>query len=305
MVVFLLEHTFQKRTFVIPYKFIRMRKVSIVFPCLVLCFLFSHSLLFSQKKEKIKGSKIVTTEIKELENFEAIEVDEKLEITLVPGDKPQLEIEADDNLQEIFQFEVVNKTLRIRTNKEASGAKKVALRIQYTPEFKLLIAKGQVTFKALAEITVPELTVKTSTNAKVFMNAKVDQFSLVMEEKSTMELNLKATETVLELNKNASLQALIYSKNMKADFYQKANAVLEGDLENLTLRLDNSVEFTGKKLTSKTIHLKTDNVVKCSVMALEKLSLEVAGRSEVSIYGNPAIEIIKFSDDAVLRKKSK
>jgi hypothetical protein len=282
-----------------------MKKFSYLLPILMLFLFGGITLVQAQKKEKIKGSKIVTTEIKELENFEAIEVDEKLEITLVPGDKPQLEIEADDNLQEIFQFEIVNKTLRIRTNKEASGAKKVAIRIQYTPEFKLLIAKGQVTFKALAEITVPELTVKTSTNAKVFMNAKVDQFTLVMEEKSMMELNLKATETILELNKNATLQALIYSKNMKADFYQKANAVLEGDLENLNLRLDNSVEFTGKKLTSKNIFLKTDNVVKCSVMAIEKLSLEVAGRSEVSIYGNPAIEIIKFGDDAVLRKKSK
>ncbi|MBS4039352.1 MAG: DUF2807 domain-containing protein [Flavobacteriales bacterium] len=282
-----------------------MKKFSYLLPIFMLFLFGGITLVQAQKKEKIKGSKIVTTEIKELENFEAIEVDEKLEITLVPGDKPQLEIEADDNLQEIFQFEIVNKTLRIRTNKEASGAKKVAIRIQYTPEFKLLIAKGQVTFKALAEITVPELTVKTSTNAKVFMNAKVDQFTLVMEEKSMMELNLKATETILELNKNATLQALIYSKNMKADFYQKANAVLEGDLENLNLRLDNSVEFTGKKLTSKNIYLKTDNVVNCSVMALEKLSLEVAGRSEVSIYGNPAIEIIKFGDDAVLRKKSK
>lgn len=282
-----------------------MKKFSYVLPFLILFLIGSNTLMQAQKKEKIKGSKIVTTEIKELDNFEAIEVDEKLEITLVPGNNPQLEIEADDNLQEIFQFEIVNKTLRIRTNKEASGAKKVAIRIQYTPEFKLLIAKGQVTFKALAEITVPELTVKTSTNAKVFMNAKVDQFTLVMEEKSMMELNLKATETILELNKNATLQALIYSKNMKADFYQKANAVLEGDLENLNLRLDNSVEFTGKKLTSKNIYLKTDNVVNCSVMALEKLSLEVAGRSEVSIYGNPAIEIIKFGDDAVLRKKSK
>jgi hypothetical protein len=282
-----------------------MKKFSYLLPILMLFLFGGITLVQAQKKEKIKGSKIVTTEIKELENFEAIEVDEKLEITLVPGDKPQLEIEADDNLQEIFQFEIVNKTLRIRTNKEASGAKKVAIRIQYTPEFKLLIAKGQVTFKALAEITVPELTVKTSTNAKVFMNAKVDQFTLVMEEKSMMELNLKATQTTLELNKNATLQALIYSKNMKADFYQKANAVLEGDLENLNLRLDNSVEFTGKKLTSKNIYLKTDNVVNCSVMALEKLSLEVAGRSEVSIYGNPAIEIIKFGDDAVLRKKSK
>ena len=282
-----------------------MKKFSYLLPIFMLFLFGGITLVQAQKKEKIKGSKIVTTEIKELENFEAIEVDEKLEITLVPGDKPQLEIEADDNLQEIFQFEIVNKTLRIRTNKEASGAKKVAIRIQYTPEFKLLIAKGQVTFKALAEITVPELTVKTSTNAKVFMNAKVDQFTLVMEEKSMMELNLKASETLLELNKNATLQALIYSKNMKADFYQKANAVLEGDLENLNLRLDNSVEFTGKKLTSKNIYLKTDNVVNCSVMALEKLSLEVVGRSEVSIYGNPAIEIIKFGDDAVLRKKSK
>ena len=60
----------------------------------------------AQKKEKIKGSKIVTVAIKELKSFENIEVGDNFEVLLVKGDKPSLEIEADDNLHDIINFEV-------------------------------------------------------------------------------------------------------------------------------------------------------------------------------------------------------
>ena len=41
------------------------------------------SLSISQKKEKIKGSKIVTVAVKELNNFENIEVGDNFEVLLV------------------------------------------------------------------------------------------------------------------------------------------------------------------------------------------------------------------------------
>ena len=54
----------------------------------------------AQKKEKVKGSKIVTHTINEVENFENIEIDDNLEVYLVKGDKASVEIEADDNLHD-------------------------------------------------------------------------------------------------------------------------------------------------------------------------------------------------------------
>ena len=64
------------------------------------------SLSFSQKKEKIKGSKIVTIAIKEINNFDNIEVGDNFEVLLVKGTKPSIEIETDDNLHEIINYEV-------------------------------------------------------------------------------------------------------------------------------------------------------------------------------------------------------
>ena len=48
------------------------------------------TLTFAQKREKVKGSKIVTTSIKETGNFDAIEVDDNLEVYLEKGEKSVL-----------------------------------------------------------------------------------------------------------------------------------------------------------------------------------------------------------------------
>ncbi|MFB0911103.1 MAG: DUF2807 domain-containing protein, partial [Flavobacterium sp.] len=48
----------------------------------------SSTLAFAQKKEKIKGSKTVTTELRETGNFEVLEVEDNLEVYLEKGQKP-------------------------------------------------------------------------------------------------------------------------------------------------------------------------------------------------------------------------
>ena len=70
----------------------------------ILLVILCSSLSFSQQKEKVKGSKIVTVVQKEIAEFEDLEVEDNLEIFLIKGDKCALEIEADDNLQEYIEF---------------------------------------------------------------------------------------------------------------------------------------------------------------------------------------------------------
>ena len=81
---------------------------------ILLTLLLITTLSYSQKKEKVKGSKIVTTEIKKIEPFEAIEVLDNIEVFIVKGTECGLEIEADDNLHDAIDIVLNGSTLKLK-----------------------------------------------------------------------------------------------------------------------------------------------------------------------------------------------
>ena len=78
--------------------------------------LFS-TVAWSQKKEKIKASKIVTVSQKEIGNFDSLEILDNIDVFLVKGNSCAIEIEADDNLHEIINYEVSGNVLKINALK--------------------------------------------------------------------------------------------------------------------------------------------------------------------------------------------
>ncbi len=272
---------------------------------LLLVFLFSFSFSYSQKKEKIKGSKIVSIAQVEIGDFANLEIYDNLDVFLVKGDNTHLEIEADDNIHDAIEAELKNNTLRLRTTKEISGAKKISVRVTYTESLKMIIVRNEATLTALSEIKLNETTFKSYDDTKLFINAEIPNFTLITNDKSKVELNLKSEDAVLEINKNSVIKALIASSKMKCDMYQKTTAVLEGDVEDLKLRLDNTANFTGKKLMAKTAAVLLEGASKSSVNATTRLTLEASGKSELSFYGEGKLEVKRFSDEATLYKKIK
>ena len=258
---------------------------------------------FAQKKEKIKGSKIVTIEKKKIENFDALEVADDLEITLIKGTECGLEIEADDNLHEAFSIEVVANTLKIATTKNISNAKKVSIRITYTDNFKSIINKNESSIIALSEIDLKGVEFKTFDQAKLFLNAKIGDFKLQMNDKSYAELNIKSDQSTISLSKNSKLKALIASVNLTIDMYQKTDATVEGDTEKLKLRLDNNANFMGKNLTAKEIEINAESYSNATIHSVNTIKIAAAGKSELLLYGEAKIEIEKFTDSALIQKK--
>lgn len=258
---------------------------------------------FAQKKEKIKGSKIVTIEKKKIENFDALEVADDLEITLIKGTECGLEIEADDNLHEAFSIEVVANTLKIATTKNISNAKKVSIRITYTDNFKSVVAKNESSIIALSEIDLKGVEFKTFDQSKLFLNAKIGDFKLQMNDKSYAELNIKSDQSTISLSKNSKLKALIASVNLTIDMYQKTDATVEGDTEKLKLRLDNNANFMGKNLTAKEIEINAESYSNATIHSVNTIKIAAAGKSELLLYGEAKIEIEKFTDSALIQKK--
>lgn len=266
--------------------------------------LFLTALSFAQKKEKIKGSKIVKSEQKQIESFESLEVEDNLEVFLVKGNECGLEIEADDNLIEFVDYKLAGNNLRISTSKDISSYKKLSIRVTYTDKFNMVIAKDETNVTALSDVVLDNVTFKTYDYSKLFLNANTKNFTLMANDKSKVELNLKSIKTAIDLSKSAYVKALISSSEMKFDLYQKSSAEVEGDVIELKLRLDNNTDFTGSKLTAKNAVLETGGYAKCSINISNIATIDASGNSEIELYGEPIkIDMKRFTDSAELIKK--
>ncbi len=254
--------------------------------------------------QKLKGSKVVTVEPREIENFENIEISNNIELFLSKSDKASLEIEADDNLHEVINISQNGTTLIIYATQEVSSFKKLSVKIFFTDDFKLLTARGNSNITALTDLELPNLTIKLEDNSRLFATVKTDNFILNANDKSKSEFNVTAKDSKIELNKNATLKALISSQTLQADFYQKTNATIEGDAIDLKLRLDNNSVFTGKNLSTKTADILIEGSARCSIEVNEKAVISASGKAEIDLHGEQKIEINKFSDNATISKRN-
>jgi len=270
---------------------------------ITLFILFISVLTYAQKKEKVKGSKIVKLEQKQVDNFESVEVEDNLEIFLVKGDECALEIEADDNLIEFVEYKLTGKNLRISTSRDISSYKKLSVRVTYNDKMNMVIAKDETNVTALSDVVLDDITFKSYDYAKLFLNAKTKNFTLMANDKSKIELNLKSDKTAIDLSKSAYVKALISSPDMRFDVYQKASADVEGDVINLKLRLDNSSDFNGKKLTAKNATVELAAYSKLSINISNIATIDASGNSEMDLYGEPKIEIKRFTESAMIKKR--
>ena len=275
-----------------------MKKITAIF-----IFLLVSNMLLAQKNEKIKGSRTVTTEQKEIGNFSSLEVNDNIEVYLDRGEKSELKIEADDNLHNIITIDLTANTLRISTTKEATSFKKLIVRITYTKELKMITANNKAIINAIQEIQLDEISFKSYDNSKLNLNIDSKKFSLQLDHNSKTELNLKSENSSIALSKNATLKALISTLNLKCDLYQKGKATLEGDASNAIIRLDNNSSFTGSKFVVKNAELLAENYSSCIVNVSGSLSLSASGNSTIQLYGDQKIETKKFMDNATLIKK--
>lgn len=269
----------------------------------IISFFLVTFISYSQKKEKIKGSKIVTVSINEIPDFENVEVFDNFELYLIKSEKPSIEIEADDNLHEIINYEVKYGTLKITSQKEVSSSKKFSLRVYYTNTLKLITAKNETKIYALAEIDLDNFTIKNYDNSKSYLNVKSIDFALFLNDKSRAEVNVNSINSSIEISKNSELKALVNSNFLKLDMYQKSKAEIEGNIQESKLRLDNSTLLIAKKLINANLKLTIEHNAKCLINVLENFSLSASDKSVIELYGKPKIQLEKFLNNSTLQKK--
>lgn len=275
-----------------------MKKISIIL-LLFLC----TTLVLAQKKEKISGSKSVTTKQKNIGNFSAIEIEDNFEVSLERGEFPEIKIEADDNLMDVIDLEITDGVLHISTTKKVQKSKALKIKLTYTSELNTIVSRNDAIIKVIQEIQTDNLSIKTFDNSKALVNANTKNFVLQADGNSKVELNLKSEKTKIELSKNTELKSLVTSNDFALDMYQKTKAKIEGTANTAVIRLENNAELEASKLQINTIDLTTEGQSASSVNAVKNIILSANEKSETDLYGTAKIEMKRFIDKAKLAKK--
>ncbi len=261
--------------------------------------------LFAQQKESIKGSRNVGVLTKDLTSCKEIEIEDYFEVFLKKGDKPQLKIEADDNLLDIIKMDVVENLLTISITKEPVKYKKLSLFITYTNDFRLVKAKGNTVLNALEEVMLENLTVKSYDKAKIVVNAITNDFVLECNNDSSAEINIKSDNVKVVLSNNSLLNGAIKTKNLVFDLYQKSKATLEGNATEGLIRMDNNTNLQASKFLIKSLDLVTESFATCTVNTEESIQVTASGQTVINLLGEPSVSVKKFADQTQLIKKIK
>ncbi len=257
------------------------------------------------QSQKLKGSRNVTVDRREVGNFTNIEVEDNVEVFLVKGDQCGVEIEADDNLHQAISISLNGETLRVAASADVTSSKKFSVKVTHTADLSMLVAKDEAHVTSLTDLNLADFTIKTAGSARIYATLKAKTFTLMANDKSRIEMNLNAANATVELSNNAQMKALVSSPKLKFDMYQKALATIEGDVIDLKLRLSNNANFTGKNLTAKNADLISEDNVNCSVAVTGNATIDASGKAEIELHGEQAkIEIRKFTGNSSIRKRA-
>ncbi len=264
------------------------------------CFIISTA----QSSEKIKGNREVTIKQTYIDAFNKIIVGENFKIDIVYNEKSSVQIETDDNLHDVISFKVVDSVLMFSTSKRITSKKKMLITVNYTNVLHDIETRENAEIRSLTSLELKNASLKTVGNSKAYLNIRTDIFRFTSLDKAKVRLNLTADSSSIELSDNTKLEALINSKKIKMDLYQRANADIEGNSETLQLRVDNSSNFKGKNFTTKSCNLLSEGKSSTTLITNEIITIEASGSSAIYLYGEPKIIITKFTDTAKLQKKT-
>lgn len=258
---------------------------------------------FSQSTEKIKGSRNVTTQITEIDAFNRLVIGDDFKINIKQGALPSVQIDTDDNLHEVIEFNVLEGSLNFKTNKKITSSKKMEITVIFRDSLNIIELKEDAELTGTSTLKVKDLIVRAKESSEAYLTIEAETFKFIGAGKTKAELNVTSNATTLDLSDNTSIEALLNSETIAIDMLQRANARLEGDANELTIDIDNSSVLKAEKLTVKTCNLITEGRADAHIEASKDLIIEASGSTETYIYGSPKIELKKFEDEAILRKK--
>ena len=258
-------------------------------------------LSIGQRKPKIKGSRIVTEVSEELPPFNAIVLNDNLDIVLERSYGPGYRVVADDNLIDILKFNVQDSTLIISSYYDVTAKKQFDITINYTDLRAITLKDGSVVSKDIIESD--ELFVDGFNQTKLDIKANAAVMDINLEDNSNGNFNVDVDSLNISMGHRA--EAFVYAVNETGlvDLEGNATLAIEGTSDRIQAKLMGDAKLKGEKMEVGNLLLTMENDPSAWVYAFRDLELSVKGNSRVYLYGTPQITVLEFLDTSQLIKK--
>ena len=199
----------------------------------------------------VEGSGNVTTEKRDVSNFNGIDISNAFEVILKQGNNESLIIEADDNLMELIVTEVRGGVLKIYSEKNFRHPKSLKIFITFK-EIDFIELSGAVELTNDGKLTFDKLEIDGSGASEIDLELEADE--LEIEFSGASEIDLKGKITDVEISISGASEISAY------------------DLETDFMDIDISGAAEAKVFVNK------------------KLNVEASGAASVRYKGNPSID---------------
>ncbi len=267
----------------------------------ILLIALSTTAIYAQRKPKIKGNKNVIEVIEDLPAFNAIELNDDLDITLQRADTEGYVLNADDNLIDVLKFRVEDSTLVISAFYKITSKKKLDITIKYFELTSISMLDGRIRMQD--QIDTEKLSVSTSGNAKLELNANSNEIEITMNDNSSGDFNLEADEVNIVLNDRIDVGIFVACDTNIMTLQGNASAKMDGNVKNYGITLSGSSNLRATKLKADTVSANLEGSSSAKVHAQDLLELSSRGSSKTYLSGDARIEILEFLDTTELHKQ--
>jgi len=256
---------------------------------------------FSQRKPKIKGNKNVVDVTESLPAFNAIELNDDLEIFLTKSNQEGYTLEADDNLIDVLKFKVEDSTLVISSFYKITSKKKLDITISYYELSNIIVRDGRIRMKDVIETEA--LTIETYGSAKVELNAETTITNLNMEGNSSGDFNIQSDS--LDIVLKDRVDARIYSVSEMTNVQMNTNSAvnMEGTTYAMSVHLFDKANLKARKLQAEGVEVIAEGSPSARVYANKDFELTSRGSSKTYLSGDAKIDILEFLDTSELHKE--
>ena len=197
------------------------------------------------------SAKTIVSEVRNIDNFNSLELTGNYVVTLENSDSCGIEILADEDIKKMVITEVTNNVLKVNTLIAGTGKRypSVELRI-YVPNLK---------------------SIKVTSSAKFMCNQPFVFKDLYVESSGALKMNLE-----------------LKGERLEGIFAGATNLNLRGSVEQVVFDIPGAGKISAYELSIKDLSLKLSGASIAEVFVSGKLSVDISGACSVSYKGNPS-----------------
>ncbi len=275
---------------------------------IVVALIYSAFLMsFAQEEEKVKGNReVVEKRITIPNTYHTLAVDGNFEVYLRKQASLSASIEADGNLLKFIEVVVTDGVLTVTATKTITRAKELKVTLGYNDELAEIVVKDKVKLFGDQPLKGEKLLVE----ARDFSNVKVDSNTLsseiLLKGKAKFRGILQSKEVNTDQSGTSKIELTVTnSESVNITLHERSSIEVMGESRKSTFLLNGNSYTNAIKLNSVVVSLSNTDDSKVYIKCVDKAVLQLSGKSDTYIMGNPLIQLTRFEDESSLHKTKK